>query len=149
MANIEERIESVVKKPIEDLGYRLYDVIYTKEGKDWYLRIFIENEVGISLEDCEKVNNAIDELLDQANVIKDPYFLEVSSTGVEKVLRKDWHLSETLGEKVIVSLFKPMNGKKEIISTLKSFNETDIELEELTIPRKDISMIKKYYDWGN
>ena len=141
MANIEERGESVVKKPIE--------VIYTKEGKDWYLRIFIENEVGISLEDCEKVNNAIDELLDQANVIKDPYFLEVSSTGVEKVLRKDWHLSETLGEKVIVSLFKPMNGKKEIISTLKSFNETDIELEELTIPRKDISMIKKYYDWGN
>ena len=149
MANIEERVENVVKKPIEDLGYRLYDVIYTKEGKEWYLRIFIENEKGISLEDCEKVNNAIDELLDQANVIKDPYFLEVSSTGVEKVLRKDWHLSETLGEKVIVSLFKPMNGKKEIISTLKSFNETEIELEELTIPRKDISMIKKYYDWGN
>lgn len=149
MANIEERVENVVKKPIEDLGYRLYDVIYTKEGKEWYLRIFIENEKGISLEDCEKVNNAIDELLDQANVIKDPYFLEVSSTGVEKVLRKDWHLSEAIGDKVVISLFKPINNQKEILGILKGFNETDIELEELTIPRKDISMIKKYYDWGN
>lgn len=149
MANIEERVEAVVSPVITSLGYRLYDVIYVKEGKDWYLRIFIENDTGISLSDCEIVNNAIDELLDNAEVIKDQYFLEVSSTGVEKMIRKDWQLSEAIGEEIVLSLFRPIEGKKEIIGTLKSFNETEIELEELRVERKDISMIRKYYDWGN
>jgi len=149
MANIEERVETLVSDVISDLGYRLYDVVYVKEGKDWYLRIFIDNSTGISVEDCEKVNNAIDDLLDNANIIKDQYFLEVSSCGVERVLRKDWHLEECIGQDIVLSLFKPIDGKKEITGTLKSFDESVITLEELSVPRKDISMIKKYYDWGN
>jgi len=149
MASIEERVETLISPVVNSLGYRLYDVIYVKEGKDWYLRIFIENDAGISLSDCETVNNAIDELLDNAEVIKDQYFLEVSSTGVEKLIRKDWQLSEVIGEKITLSLFRPIEGKKEIIGTLKSFNESVIELEEISVERKDISMIKKYYDWGN
>jgi len=92
LASIEERVETLVKNAIEELGYQLYYVQYAKEGRDYFLRIFIEKEEGnISLEDCEKVNNSIEELLDKADYIKEQYFLEVSSTGIEKIIRKEKH----------------------------------------------------------
>ena len=95
MASIVERVESLIKKPIEDLGYTLYDVQYVKEGQNYFLRVFIEKQNGsINLNDCEKVNDGISDILDKADYIKEQYFLEVSSTGLEKVLRKDEHLSQ-------------------------------------------------------
>ena len=94
MSRLEEKIEELVTKPINDLGYRVYDVIYAKEVKDNYLRIFIDNNAGISLDDCEKVNDAITDMLDEANYIKDQYFLEISSPGVERHIRKDSQLEE-------------------------------------------------------
>ncbi len=107
MSNIEEKVENLVKKPIEDLGYILYDVQYVKEGQDYYLRIFIEKPNGsIDLNDCEKVNDGINDLLDKADYIKEQYFLEVSSTGLEKVLRRDEHLEQNIGKEVEVKLFK-------------------------------------------
>ena len=106
MANIEEKVEDLIKKDIENLGYDLYDIEYVKEGKDFYLRVFIQSKNGISLEDCEKVNNAITDKLDEADYIKDAYFLEVSSCGVEKRIRKDKHLEEALGMEVQIDLFK-------------------------------------------
>ena len=152
MANIEERVETLVKPTIEDLGYQLYDVQYAKEGKDYFLRIFIEKENGtISLEDCEKVNNAITDLLDDANYIKQQYFLEVSSPGVERILRKDKHLKDNIGEKIEIKLFKPINKKKEIIGILEQINEKAIivisDNEEQEILRQDIAQIKKAYEW--
>ena len=80
MASIEERVETLIKPTIEKLGYELYDVEYSKEGKNYFLRIFIDNEKGIDLNDCEKVNNAINDILDEADYIKEQYFLEISST---------------------------------------------------------------------
>ena len=80
MANIEEKVENLCSKAIYDLGYSLYDVEYVKEGKDYFLRIYIESEKGIDLNDCEKVSNNITELLDKEDPIKEQYFLEVSST---------------------------------------------------------------------
>ena len=154
MANIEERVETLITKPIEKLGYQLYDVQYAKEGKDYFLRIFIENPKGtISLEDCEKVNNEIEELLDTADYIKEQYFLEISSTGVEKIIRKEKHLHDNINEYITINLFKPVNNSKEFIGILKKFNnETiyiDVNGEELELERKNISLIKKYYDWEN
>lgn len=110
MSNIEEKVENLVKKPIEDLGYILYDVQYVKEGQDYYLRIFIERPNGsIDLNDCEKVNDGINDLLDKADYIKEQYFLEVSSTGLEKVLRRDEHLKQSIGKEVEVKLFKAVD----------------------------------------
>ena len=154
MASIEERVEALVKKPIENLGYQLYDVQYAKEGKDYFLRIFIENSEGtISLEDCEKVNNEIEELLDTADYIKEQYFLEVSSTGVEKIIRKEKHLNENIGEYINVKLFKPVNNSKEFVGILKKYDDEIIYLvvneEIIELERKNISLIKKYYDWNN
>jgi ribosome maturation factor RimP len=152
LANIEERVETLVEKTIENLGYQLYDVQYAKEGKDYFLRIFIQKENGtISLEDCEKVNNEIEEMLDTADYIKEQYFLEVSSTGIEKQIRKTKHLQENLNEIIDVKLFKPINNNKEYIGILTKFDDESIYLKVdnqiIEFERKNISLIKKYYNW--
>ena len=151
MASIEEKIESLVTKPINNLGYELYDVQYVKEGKDYYLRIFIDKQEGIDLNDCEKVNNEINNLLDEADYIKDQYFLEISSPGIERILRKDKHLKDNIGKMVEVKLFKPINKQKNIEGTLNNFDKDFILLKtdenEIKIDRKDISVIKTIYEW--
>ena len=115
MSKIEENVENLIKEPIEKIGYELYDVQYIKEGKDFFLRVFIDKKQnGITIEDCEKVNNEITDLLDTANYIKDQYFLEVSSPGIERTLRKDKHLERSIGKEIEIKLFKKdENNKKE------------------------------------
>lgn len=161
MTKLEEKVEKLLKGMIESLGYELYDVEYVKEGKNYFLRIYIDKPEGIDLNDCEKVNDAISDRLDEANYIKEPYFLEVSSPGVERVLRKDKHLEQNMGEEIEIKLFKKdENGKKEYQGILKNFDEDKIILEQIKqgkeepnqvqnveIERKDIAHIKTIYHW--
>lgn len=151
MANIEEKVESLLEKTINKLGYELYDVEYAKEGKNYFLRIFIDKPEGIDLNDCEKVSNEINEILDNADYIKDQYFLEVSSPGIERVIRKDKHLKENIENQVQINLFKPIEGKKEFIGILKKYDEENIEIiveeKNIVIPRKAISLMKTVYEW--
>lgn len=156
MASIEERVEELVTPKIESLGYNVYDVQYAKEGKDYFLRIFIDKESGIDLNDCEKVNNEINDILDEADYIKEQYFLEISSPGIERILRKDKHLKVATGKLVEVKLFGKLeieDGKKEYIGTLKAFDDEAIYIEEiekeeeLKISRKNISNMKLKYNW--
>lgn len=92
MANIETKIQELLNDIIVNLGYDLYDVIYVKEGKDFYLKIIIDKQSGsIGIEDCEKVNNSINDILDEKDLIKEQYYLEVSSPGLERLLRKEKH----------------------------------------------------------
>ena len=116
MANIEERVEALIKPTIEQMEYDLYDVEYAKEGKNYFLRILIDKPEGIDLEDCEKVNNAINDLLDEADYIKEQYFLEVSSPGIERVLRKNKHIEQNIGKEIQVKLFKKDERRKKRIS---------------------------------
>ena len=152
MANIEEKAENLLEPIIEKIGYELYDVEYAKEGKNYFLRIFIDNKKGIDLNDCEKVNDAITEILDQEDYIKEQYFLEVSSPGIERILRKDKHLQQNIGEQINIKLFKKdENGSKEYIGNLKQFDEQNIivnqEEKEIKIERKNIAQIKTIYNW--
>mgnify|MGYP004497239643 FL=1 len=151
MAKIEEKVEQLVKDPIEKLGYNLYDVEYVKEGPEYYLRIYIDKESGIDLNDCEKVSNEINEILDKADYIKEQYYLEVSSPGIERKLRKDKHLEQNISKNVEIKLFKKdNNGKKEYTGKLKAFNQEEIIIEtdkEITIERKNIAQIKTIYEW--
>ena len=151
MAKIEEKVEQLVKDPIEKLGYNLYDVEYVKEGPEYYLRIYIDKESGIDLNDCEKVSNEINEILDKADYIKEQYYLEVSSPGIERKLRKDKHLEQNISKNVEIKLFKKdNNGKKEYTGKLKTFNQEEIIIEtdkEITIERKNIAQIKTIYEW--
>ena len=138
MSNIEEKVENLVKKQIEDLGYSLYDVQYVKEGQDYYLRIFIEKPNGsIDLNDCEKVNDGINDLLDKADYIKEQYFLEVSSTGLEKVLRRDEHLEQNIGKNVEVKLFKAVDINSAQNDTDKAENKLRKEQDEDKQNRKN------------
>ena len=150
MAKIEERVEELIKDKIENIGYSLYDVEYAKEGPNYYLRIFIDSEKGIDLNDCEKVSNEINEKLDEADYIKEQYFLEVSSPGVERLLRKDRHLEQNIGKQVEAKLFKKdEKGRKEHIGELKTFDEQTITIDEVKIERKNIAQLKTVYEWGN
>lgn len=151
MANIEERVESLVAKPISDLGYELYDIEYAKEGKDYYLRVFIDKPEGIDLNDCEKVNNAINDLLDEADYIKDQYFLEVSSPGIERKLRKEKHFEENIGKVIEIKLFKPMNKAKSVAGILKAYDKetltVEVNGEKISVDRQNIATVKTVYNW--
>ena len=147
MASIEEKVEKLIKKKIEDIGYELYDTFYLKEGKNYILRIVIDNENGIKLEDCEKVNNAITDLLDEADYIKEQYFLEVSSPGIERLLRKEWQLKKYIGEDVEVKLFKKdENSLKEYIGNLEDVTQDFIKIKQdekiYELDRKNIAQVK-------
>ena len=148
MAKIEERVEELLKDKIENIGYNLYDVEYSKEGQNYYLRIFIDSPKGIDLNDCEKVSNEINELLDQADYIKEQYFLEVSSPGVERILRKDSHLAQNIGKQVEAKLYKKdENGNKNYIGELKAFDNDTITIDEFKFDRKNIAQLKTVFDW--
>ena len=148
MAKIEERVEELLKDKIENIGYSLYDVEYAKEGQNYYLRIFIDSPKGIDLNDCEKVSNEINELLDQADYIKEQYFLEVSSPGVERILRKDSHLAQNIGKQVEAKLYKKdENGNKNYIGELKAFDNDTITIDEFKFDRKNIAQLKNVFDW--
>lgn len=153
MASIEEKVENLVASTIEELGYELYDIYYIKEGKDYFLRIFIDKPEGINLEDCEKVSDSINSLLDKADYIKEQYFLEVSSPGIERILRKEKHLQDNLGNKIEIRMFKPINRKKILQGILKQFSQDSITInyegEDIIIERKNVSIIKTIFDWEN
>lgn len=152
MTSIEKKVKELIEPIINKLDYELYDVIYTKEGKDYYLKIFIDSNYGISLNDCEKVNNAITDILDEKDYIKQQYFLEISSAGLERILREDKHFEANIGKLVEVRLYKNLiNNKKVLRGILKKFDDENItiefENENIEISKKEISNVKTIYEW--
>ncbi len=149
MVRIEEKIENLVKDKIEKLGYELYDVLFLKEGPNRILRIVIDNKQGISLDDCEKVNDEIKDLIDEADFIKDQYYLEISSPGIERLLRKDWQLKKFQGELVEVKLFKKdEKGNKNYVGNLGEITDDTLKIESeelIEIDRKNIAQVKTVY----
>ena len=148
---VETKVQNLLEPIITKLGYELYDVLYEKEGKDYYLRVVIDKESGIDLNDCETVNNAINDILDEADYIKDQYFLEVSSPGVERLLRKKEHFEKQIGNKISVKLFKAIDKQKEIVGILKSYNQEELVIEqedkELKVEVKNIAVARTVFDW--
>ena len=128
--NIEQRVYELIEKKIQELGYELYDVEYLKEGKEYHLCIYIEKNGIMEIADCEKVNNAIEPILDDVDLIKEQYFLEVSSSGLEKKLRKLEHYEKQIGNKIEVKLFTKIDNKKVIEGILSKVENDCIELQE-------------------
>ncbi|MBQ9745183.1 MAG: ribosome maturation factor RimP [Clostridia bacterium] len=148
---------SIVKKATEiaepvarELGYTLWDVEYVKEGADWYLRYTIDSEEGIGIEDCEKMSRAIDPVLDEYDFIEDAYHLEVSSPGLERDIRTDWHMEKCMGEKISVKLYAPIEGAKAVIGVLTAFDQDNVVIttdKEISIPRKAIAKMNVYFEF--
>ena len=151
MTQLENKVRELVEPIINNIGYQVYDIIYEKEGKDNYLRIFIDSDKQINIQDCEKVNNAINDILDEKDYIKSQYFLEVSSPGLERRIRSDKHLEMFKNSKIEVSLYKAVNKEKTISGILKDFDENGIcittEDEEISIDKSNIAKIKNVYNW--
>ena len=144
MAKIEEKVEQLVKDPIEKLGYSLYDVEYVKEGPEYYLRIYIEKDGGVSLNDCEALSRRVSDVLDEKDPITDAYFLEVSSPGLNRTLFTNEHYTRFIGSEVLVKLAKAIEGTKTIKGILKENNETSITVEgteEIIIPKDKIKSV--------
>ena len=142
MANAAERVYALVKETVENQGVMLWDVRFLKEGASWYLRVFIDKPEGISIDDCTNVSHAIDPIIDEADPIDVPYYLEVCSPGIERELTKPFHYESVIGETVKIRLYKAIDGKKEFTGILKSAGETlvlEVEAEELSFNFKDIS----------
>ena len=146
-SSIEKKTEEFLKNTITSLGYELYDVEYIKEGKEYHLCIYIDKIGGIDINDCERVNDAINPILDEADYIKEQYFLEVSSPGIERVLKKDKHLQANINSKVSIKLFKPLESQKQFIGELKMFDDKTIKLKIdeklIEIERTNIAQIRK------
>ena len=149
--SIEKKVDNLLRPIIENLEYELYDVLYLKEGKDYILRIVIDKENGIDINDCENVNNAINDILDEVDYIKEQYLLEVSSPGIERILRKKEHFEKQIGNKISVKLFKAIDKQKEMVGILKAYNENELIIEqeekEFIIEMKNIALAKTVFDW--
>ena len=144
--SIAETVAALLAPTVEGLGYRLWDVEYAKEGADWHLTVTIDNDEGINIEDCERVHRAIDPVLDEADPIEDAYYLNVSSPGIERVLRTDAHLMASIGERVELRFFAAQEGKKSILGTLTAADSESVTLDgEKTFARSLISKIRTVF----
>lgn len=125
----EKTVWQFIEPLLNDTPYEIYDVEYVKEGTEWYLRIFIDKEGGIDLDDCETVTDLINDPLDELDPIAEAYFLEVSSPGVERHLKSMRHFENAVGEKIRVKTFVKIENNKEWVGILKSVDDNGITLD--------------------
>ena len=148
MANkIEMRVEEFMNEIISGTDYELVDVEYVME-RDWYLRIFVDKAGGIDLDDCQMLSEKIGKILDNETLIEEAYILEVSSPGIDRVLKKDKDFIREVGKSVDVTLYAPINGKKHFTGTLESRNEKFLNLKEFEpIPREKVAQVRLHIDF--
>ena len=125
----ESKAEELLLPITEKHGVRIYDVEYVKEGSDYYLRAYIDKDGGVNIIDCENVSREFSDKLDEADLIADAYILEVSSPGLGRTLKKDRHFENSLGQEIEVKLFEAIDGTKEFVGVLKSYDKTTISIE--------------------
>ena len=151
LTSLETKIKEVLEPVINDLGFKVYDIIYEKEAQDYYLRVFIDKDEVISSDDCALVSQTIDPILDEKDFIKGSYLLEVSSPGLERRLRNDDQLEKVINSKIEVHTYKKVNDNKVLVGNLISFSESNIVLdvnnENIEIDRNNISTMKTVYEW--
>ena len=134
-------IYEMVNPIAEELNYDIYHIEYVKENGEFYLRIYIEKDGGITLSDCEALSRRVSDLMDEKDPIKDPYFLEVSSPGLNRTLFTEEHYKRFIGREVMVKFTKSVDGKKNIKGILKEVNEDSIVVEAenlMNIPKDKI-----------
>ena len=148
----ETKTEELLMSIMQEHNYELVDVEYVKEAGTFYLRIYIDKEGGISIDDCEIVSRALGDILDKEDFIEDSYILEVSSPGLGRPLKKEKDFKRSLGSEVEIRLFKPLNKTKEYVGILTSFDQDTVTIElednsEITINRQHIALIRLAFDF--
>lgn len=148
----EHKVEAYVQPLVESHQFELVDVEYIKEAGNWYLRVYIDKEDGIAVDDCEVVSRALGEWLDQEDFIADSYILEVSSPGLGRPLKKEKDYLRSMGKEIEIRLYKPFNKQKEYTGTLQAYNESTVtiltdEEEEITFDKTDIALVRLAFDF--
>ena len=148
--SIADIVSELLRPTVEELGYELWDVEYSKIGTEYHLELTIDSDEGINIEDCEKVHRAIDPILDEADPIENAYRLSVSSPGFERELRTDRQILLSIGEVVELRFFKPQNGVKSLVGALEGYEDGKLRIvtptdESLTFDRRDVSRIRTVF----
>ena len=150
--NTAETVRELVSPLAESMGIELWDVEYVKEGADMYLRFTIDRDGGVGIEDCERWSRAVDPLLDEADPIEGPYYLEVSSPGVERTLTRDEHFARMAGAEVEVKLFSPVDGKRSFTGVLRGRDGEAVTLEtadgEVRLDRSAVAKVTTVFHWN-
>ena len=146
MAKVTDLVAQLAQPLAEAAGCSLWDVEYVKEAGTWYLRIYIDKETGVSIDDCEAVSRPLSDALDEADPIEGSYTFEVSSAGLERALKKPEHFVACMGQTVDVKLYRAREGRKELTGALKAYENGDVTVElpggDVTLEKKDVAQVR-------
>jgi len=129
LSKVIETTKELVHPILEKRDLELVDIEYVKEGKNWFLRLYIDKPGGIDIVECGEVSEQLSEKLDEADPIKEPYYLEVSSPGVERPLKTKTDFENSLNKNMYIKLYEPIAGEKEYEGNLKEFTNDVLTLE--------------------
>lgn len=143
---IEAEVEKIVEELLENTALELVAVDYVKE-RDWYLRVFIDKEGGVDLDDCQDLSRKLEELFDAQDLIKTSYILEVSSPGLDRELKKPRDFQREMGKDIDVSLFAPLDGKKVVTGPLSAYDGETINVGDMAIPMDKVAKVNLHIDF--
>ena len=148
MSKISERVFDLVKPVVEDEGCSLWDVEYVREAGTWYLRIFVDKEGGVSIDDCERISRRLDPILDEADPVPESYVFEVGSAGADRELKRPSDFAQFLGTDVEVKLYMPLEGSKVYVGKLLGYEEGAVTIDqkgkELSFAPAQIAQVRLY-----
>lgn len=148
MAKVTDIVAQLALPIAEQAGCSLWDVEYVKEAGSWFLRIYIDKEGGVSIDDCEAVSRPLSDALDEADPIEGSYVLEVSSAGADRVLKKPEHFQQFAGAEVEVRLYRPRDGKKDFVCNLVSCEDGNVTVElageQVLFEKKEVAQVRLY-----
>ena len=142
MAKVTDAVAALAVPIVEQAGCTLWDVEYVKEAGEWFLRVYIDREGGVDITHCEALSRPLSDLLDEVDPIQNSYTFEVSSAGLDRVLRKPEHYEACKGQLVDVKLYRPMEGRKEYTGTLNGFVDGNVTVDDKTFEKKDVAQVR-------
>jgi Uncharacterized protein conserved in bacteria len=151
MAKVTDLVQALVQPFCDQQGVSLWDVEYVKEAGQWFLRVFIDKQGGLHIEDCEAVSRPLSDLLDERDPIEGSYVLEVGSAGVDRALKKPEHFAAYVGTAVDVKLYRPRDGSKEWTGALVGYQSGDVTLQindvEVLFPKSDVALVRLHLEF--
>ena len=142
MSKVTEKVEELARPVVEDEGCELWSVEYVREAGSWYLRLFIDKDGGVGIDDCERISRRLDPILDEADPIPDSYVFEVGSAGAERELKRPSDFEKFMGSEVEVKLYQPYEGKKSLVGKLEAYENGDITISSVQLKKSQIAQVK-------
>ena len=148
MAKVTELVRALAQPIAAENGCSIWDVEYVREAGTWFLRVYLDKEGGVTIDDCEAVSRPLSDALDEADPIEGSYTLEVSSAGIDRVLRHPEHFAAFLGAEVEVRLYRPVEGGKDQVGVLREYRDGDVTIEAGGVRRyfakRDVAQVRLY-----